>query len=170
MRQILHWAVVALLIFTAFAGIFVAGEMFRAHMGFFIFVWILCPIVAVWLASDRVRGTFTLSGLKAARNILMAIAVSISIGSFAHYEKIRDAVGRRFVSGYYVTYVEDEDDEGRPFRASVPHSDHWYTRVALDLAEVCILGAWVTLPMITWRMANRAVSEASNAQRDAIEP
>jgi hypothetical protein len=163
MRQILHWAVVALLIFTAFAGIAVAGEVFRAHMGFFIFVWVLCPIVAVWLVSNRVRGTFTPSGLKAARNILMAIVVSISILSFTHYEKIRDAVGRRFVSGYYVTYVEDTDEEGRPFRASVPHTDHWYTRVALGLAEVCILGAWVTLPVITWRTANRAVSEASNA-------
>jgi hypothetical protein len=170
MRPILHWAVVAVLISTAFAGIFVAGEVFRAHKGFFIFVWVLCPIVSVWLASNRVRGTFTLAGLKAVRNILMAVVVSISILSFANYERIRDAVGRRFVSGYYATYVEDEDDEGRPFRVSVPHTDHWYTRVALDLAEFCILGAWVTLPVITWRTANRAVSEASNAQRDAIVP
>jgi len=100
----------------------------------------------------------------------MTIVVSISILSFAHYGKIRDAVGRRFVSGYYVDYVEDTYDEGRPFRESVPHTDHWYTRVGLGLAEICILGALVTLPVMTWRTANRAVSEASKPQRDAIPP
>lgn len=168
MRQILHWAVVALLAVTAFAAIAVAGEVFRAHTGFFIFLWVLCPIVAFWLVSNRVRGTFTLSGLKAVRNILMTIVVSISILSFAHYERIRDTLGRRFVSGYYITYVEDTDDEGRPFRTSVPHTDHWYTRLSLGLAEICILGAWVTLPVITWRMANRAVSEASTDVAELI--
>jgi hypothetical protein len=166
MRDIFHWTVVGLLIVTAFAGIVVAGEVFRAHMKFFVFLWALAPIVAVWLASKRVRSKLTLSGLKAARNVLMATVVSISFVSFANYESIRDTVGHRFVPGYYVTYVEETDDDGRPFRASVPHTDHWYTRGALWLSEIGLLGAWITFPIITWRTGSRAVNEATAALRD----
>jgi hypothetical protein len=160
MQRFFHWIVVAVLVLVGLWGLIVYGELFRAHMQLFLFLWLFLPVVALWLKTKRVRSAFTISGLKATRNLLVAVTVSISFVSFTHYDRIRDAIGHRFVSGYYVSYYEDTDDYGRPYRASEPHTAHWYSRFGLWMFEWLFLGACVGLPFIIWRSVNSAVDEA----------
>lgn len=160
MQRFLHWVVVGVLVIVGIWGLMVYGELFRHHMKFFLFLWFFLPIVALWLSTKSVRSTLTIASLKTIRNLIMAFIVSISFVSFAHYDQIRDAVGHKFISGYYVSYDEDTDDYGRPYRASEPHTEYWYSRFGLWLFEWLFLGACIFLPFITWKGANSAVVEA----------
>lgn len=160
MHRFLHWVVVAVLVIIGIWGLMVYGKLFRQHMQFFLLLWFFLPIVALWLCTKRVRSSLTIARLKNIRNLLLAVVVSISFVSFAHYDRIRDAVGHKFVSGYYTSYYEDTDDYGRPYSASEPHTAHWYSRFGLWLFEWLFLGACISLPFITWKGANSAVVEA----------
>lgn len=160
MQRTFHWAVVAVLIVIGIWTISAYGELFRAHIRFFMFLWFFLPVVALWIGTKHVRSSLSVSGLKTVRNGLISISVAISFASFAHFEQIRDAVGHALVEGYYVTYCENTDDSGRPYRDSEPHTAHWYSRAGLWLFEWIFLGACVGLPTITWVGANGAVNKA----------
>lgn len=159
MQRIFHWAVVGVLIVIGIWSIGAYGELFRAHIRFFIFLWFFLPVVALWTRTKQVRSSVSVSGLKTLRNALMSVSVVISFASFAHFEQIRDAVGHAVVEGYYVTYYEDTDDSSRPYRGSELHTAHWYSRAGLWLFEWLFLGACVGLPSITWVGANGAVKK-----------
>jgi hypothetical protein len=88
MQRFFHWIVVAVLVLVGLWGLIVYGELFRAHMQFFLFLWLFLPVVVLWLKTKRVRSAFTISGLKATRNLLVAVTVSISFVSFTHYDRI----------------------------------------------------------------------------------
>jgi hypothetical protein len=151
---------VGTLIVLGFFAIIIYGELFRAYMPVFLFLWFFLPVVALWLNTQRVRSAFSISSLKIVRGFLIAAVVSLSFVSFSNYNHIRDSVGQRFVDGYRVGYYEDTDDVGRPVRAASVSTSHWYGRLGLWLFEWAFLGACAALPSITWYAANRAVDEA----------
>jgi hypothetical protein len=160
MKRLFHWAVVTVLILVGIWGLGVYGDSFRSHTAFFLILWALLPVIAQWIGTKRIRTAYTVFGLEVMRNILTGIAVAVAFGAFTFHDRIRDAVGHRFVDGYSVTYYEDTDDSGRPYRASEPHTAHWYSRLGLWSFECFLLGACGLIPAITWTGANNAVKEA----------
>jgi hypothetical protein len=126
MRILFHWVIVGTLIVLGLYALIIFGELFRAYMPVFLFLWFFLPVVALWLNTQPVRSAFSISSLKVTRGFLVAAVVSLSLVSFAHYNQIRDSVGQRFVDGYKVGYYEDVDDVGRPVRAASVSTSHWY--------------------------------------------
>ena len=169
MHTVLHWAMVAALVILGVFALSIYGELFRAHMLFFLFVWVFVPVVASWLSSAPVLSALSISSLKMTRALLVGIVISLSFISFADYDRIRDSVGERLVDGYVATYSDDTDDYGRPTRSADVSTSHWYSKLGLWVFEWIFLGACVLLPYATWRMASRAVDEAirRNAAHDA---
>lgn len=136
------------------------GQLFRAYISVFIFLWLFMPVVAFWLNTQPVLSTFSISSLKIARAFLFAVVLVTSFASFAHYDRIRDSLGQQFVEGYEVGYYEDTDEYGRPSIAANVSTEHWYSKFELWLFEWTFLGACVALPYVTWRAASRAIDKA----------
>lgn len=161
MRTIFHWLVVAILVALGLWALMIYGELFRAHMPAFMFLWIFVPVVAWWLNTSRMRSQFPVAALKVFRAILLTVVVLVSVGAFAHYDRIRDAIGQRYVDGYHVAYYEDTDDSGRPIRTGIVRTAHWYSKLALWLFEWLIVAACLALPFMTWFNSTRAIKTAS---------
>ena len=87
----------------------------------------------------------------------------MSVGSFAHYDRIRDYIGHHFIDGYSVIYFVDYGDEGQPFRAATYSTSHWYLSFALRVFEWGFLAACVVIPLLIWYAASQAI------KRRAIE-
>jgi hypothetical protein len=150
-----------MLIAVGLGALMVYGEVFRAHMPAFLFLWVFLPVVAWWLNTPRMRSQFPIAALKVFRGILLTVVVLISVASFSHYDRIRDAIGERYVEGYRVLLYEDTDDYGRPVRTGVVQTAHWYSKLALWLVEWLIVVACLALPFLTWFNATRAIKTAS---------
>jgi hypothetical protein len=166
MRHFFHWAMVAVLVPMGIWSLEVYADAFRADIGYFLFLWLFLPILALWLGTKRVRSPFTISQLEMTRNVLTAVAVAISIGSAASYDRIRDSVGHEFVSGYYVTHFEDIDN-GVQYLATEIHAAHWYLRLGLWLFGAIFLAVCLCLPALTWIFCELSMKEAIQ-ERDAL--
>ena len=164
MQQVLRWLVAGFLVVMGFWAIFAYGELFRAHTLAFLLFWFILPSAGFGLRSRLARSALSVRSMRIVRNFLLGLSIAISFAAFAHYERIRDALGHKLVSGYYVSYYEDTDDSGRAYRASDPHTEHWYSRVGIWLAEWLFLAACAGLPYITWRVADQAVNAAAKRQ------
>lgn len=148
--KIFHWLIIAVVVVVAFWLMLVCGEIFRAHLQAFLFLWFFLPIMAFWLGSKYMRSDFTISSLTATRTLLTCIMAFISMGFFANYEHIRDTVGYHFIEGYRVSHYEDTDDFGRSYLDSEVHTGHWYSKFGLWLFEIAWLLLVVLLPCVTW--------------------
>ncbi len=162
MRIVFHCIMVVTLVVVGCGTFIIYGQIFRAYMPFFLFLWFFLPVVALWLNTQSVWSSgFSIFELKVLRALLVAVVVLFSFTFFANYNHIRDYVGQRLVDGYQVEYYTDTDEVGRPHRAASVSTSHWYSRFGLSLFECAFLGACVVLPYVTWRAANRAVKKAT---------
>lgn len=157
MRTAFHWVVIAILVVVGLWGFIAFGQLFREKMPAFLCLWILTPVIALWLNTETVIGGISISSLKAARAFLIGAAIVLSFDSFTHFDRIRDALGTQFVDGYEVTYSEDTDEYSRPFRTSAVSTDHWYSRFELWVFEWVFLGSCLVIPYVVWRASTRAV-------------
>lgn len=126
---------VATLLVLGLGAVAVCGQFFRAHMPVFMFLWFFMPAVAYWLNTQPILSTFSISSLKVARAFLFGVVIAISFASFAHFDRIRDSLGQRFVEGYEVSYDEDTDEYGRPTTATNVSMEHGYSKFGLWLFE-----------------------------------
>ena len=159
MDTLRQWAVgIAVLVGFMFSLIWF-GEAFRANMLLFALLWVATPIFACFLCRRSISACFTLAGLRRLQGVLMAIAIAISFAMFAHHDKVRNQIGKRFVEGYTYWRAEPEiDDSGREYYPG----DDWTAknrtgRWGLQLFGLAVLGAVFALPALTWRATNSVI-------------
>jgi hypothetical protein len=161
-RNLFHWLMVAAIVVMAllFMGLF--GEIFREHIRWFLMLWFFLPILAFWLGTKAVRQNISLSRLLLARVVLTCTVAVISFAFLVHLNEVRDAVGKRFVEGYQVTYSEDTDDFGHPIKTPAIATDHWYSRFGLYAFNLGFILLCLGLPVVTWVACSRAIKASEH--------
>lgn len=160
MHTVFHWIMIATLIGIGVWAWMVFGQLFRAHMIAFLFLWLFLPVVALWLNTQAVLSQLSVSSLTVVRGLLFGIVAATSFCFLIEYDHIRDSLGQQFIAGYEAHYYEDANEYGRPFMAVDISTGHWYSRFGLWLFEWAFLSAGFVLPFLTWRAASRAVDKA----------
>lgn len=176
--KIFHCLMVIMCIVASVWLLVLYGEVIRAHLGLFVFLWFFLPSLAFWLGSQFMRPNFSTTYLSLVRTILMAGVISISFClSLSNLpNNLRDTIGHRFVEGYWVEYheVEDTDDYGRPdtILAREFGADHWYALVGLWVFEFSLLIPVIGLPYLTWYACTKAIkaSEKETSLKRSITP
>jgi cation transport ATPase len=163
--KIFHWLMVIMCMVVSVWLLRVYGEVFRAYLGLFVFLWFFVPSLAFWLTSGFMRPKFSTANLSLARKVLMSAVISISfLIVFGYgYNDVRDAVGRRFVEGYRVYYdkVEVPNDYGGTDLeiSSDFYADHWYAKLGLYVIEGSLFILGIGLPYLTWYACTREERE-----------
>lgn len=175
MKGLSDWVVVAALVAIGWSALaFVTrgliGYWFWKHLDFFVLIWVVLPVVAFKLREKHVRSHFSIFVLRVTRNALLTSAIVISVGCFFHYDGIRDAIGHRYIDGYYTTTYDDVTDSGQQTTGTEPHTAHWYSRIGLWLFEWGFLATCFLIPVLTWGGSNKALSEAVLDQDEGPQP
>ena len=150
-ERILRFARVTIVILLALVAFMAFARGFRAATWVFLILWVLVPCAA-WVAGTTKESPIsTEQGLRFVRASLLTVAIAISLLVWADYERLRDAFGKAFVQGYFVTYSVEEDDDGRLRRKSKPHASNWYAEYALRMSEFAAYILYFGMPWMTWR-------------------
>jgi hypothetical protein len=158
MRKLFNYLMVLTVGLIAIWLVSLCIELFAAHLLGCILLWLLIPIIALWLNSRFIQERLGQSALQRTRLLLTVPVVAISLFCFSDYNHIRDVVGHRYVSGYEVSYEEDTDEFGRPYMASRVATTNWYSGVGLWAFGWLFVLACLLLPGITWEAATRALT------------
>ena len=155
-----------LLVLGLLVGVALLGDAFRRYRAAFYVAW---PAVLAGAFLHR-RSAFatavTPHAARQVRSLLVGFAVVLGICTFADYGRVRDALGERYVRGYYVTLDEDYDAEtGRPYAATIVHADRWRDRAALSLFEWAWLAACIAVPWAVWRCSSAVCAMAYRRQQ-----
>jgi len=148
-----------------FAVIPFIGDVFRKVPLAFFFLLLLCPFLAWCLRSDYLDSSLTDRGYTNVKGLLLGISIAIAFLFFAHYDFIRDHLGRKYLDGYSVHYDNDIDEYGRPYRIADPSTSGFANNTIIYLSQWVMLGLCAGIPFLTWQIAETSVKIAHKRKR-----
>jgi hypothetical protein len=128
------------------------------HLRFFFYLWLIIPIIAIWMNSEAVKVNFTILGFHHIRTILLYIEILLSILLFLNYDTMRDYVGYNYIEGYSVQYHED----GNGNLSSSASTGHWYSGIGLSLLTLVFLVFLICFPLLIWILVPISIKERLN--------
>jgi len=159
-RHIPDWAQFLIFLFIFFVVLPFIGDVFRKIPLTFFFLLLLCPFFAWCLRSSSLDSSLTDTGYSKVRILLTCISIAIAFLFFAHYDYLRDQLGKRYLDSYSVHYENDIDDYGRPCRVPDPSANGFAGNIILYLSQWAILGLCVGIPCLTWKIAGTSIDVA----------
>jgi hypothetical protein len=159
MRIAIHSFVIVAILVASGWSLVIFGEVFYHHTYFFLYIWILIPVVALWLGTTFVRSELTVPKLVLLRAALIGSILAIEFVAIAYYSKVRHEIGTTFVPGYYEYYGDTTDANGETHRILKGTTTGTMSSIGLWILQACFVGACVIVPAVTWYGANRAVDK-----------
>lgn len=134
-------------------------KVLTRHYWLLFFVWLILPLIQVWIASDLVRSEISIELRSVARNFLLACAIGLSIINLGNYENIRHSLGYQLIDEYRVvkSYECESPENGYGLPAGSPPEVcfiedlsrvSWYSKVFLYLSEWGFMFLVIAIPSI----------------------
>lgn len=119
--------------------------------------WLSSAVLAILIASAPVHKRLSVSALGRIRQVLLWIAVALSVLCVTQFVYIRDRVGNDFVEGYVTNPIQDTDESGHTAFSVSFWAPSWISRSCIWLLEGAIFVAGPAVPFFVWSVLTRAV-------------
>ena len=151
-----HVVIVASLLVLGFLLL----KVLTRHYWLMFFLWLLLPLVHIWITGDLMRPRVSIELHSAIKTLLLASAIGLSIINGVNYEDIRHSAGYKLIDGYHIVKSHDcgpapENADGSPTGEPPPDvcsiedlsKVSWYNKVLLYLMQWGMLILLILIPV-----------------------
>jgi hypothetical protein len=140
-------------------------KVLMRHYWLMFFIWLLLPLIQIWLAGDVMKEKLTEELHKSLKALLFSVAIVLSIMNALNHEDIQHSVGKKYIDGYRIVKSYDceapESFDGSqageaPDVCNVEELSHvaWYSRIILYLIELGIFSFAFLIPAFIYGSEN----------------
>ncbi len=138
------------------------GEAFRAHVFLFLAIWLLLPLLSIFIL---LAGIFDVKALRMMRLGFMIYVVAVS-AYVSTWGAVRDYIGTNYIEGYHSWVGDRAYDEGYE---QYYYKDEW--RTATPGGQRILEALWVSTviaafgcPALTWKCFQAAIRRMEQQQ------